>query len=113
MIEKFDVDTPFGKKRRLHIYLPNDYYESNEEYPVMYMYDGHNLYDDRDATYGKSWGLVDFLNNYDKKFIVVGIECSHDGYERLDEYCPYTLKNTFLGPRNGYGNKYMEWVVYQ
>lgn len=113
MIEKFDVDTPFGKKRRLHIYLPNDYYESNEEYPVMYMYDGHNLYDDRDATYGKSWGLSDFLNNYDKKFIVVGIECSHDGYERLDEYCPYTLKNTFLGPRNGYGNKYMEWVVYQ
>ena len=31
MIEKFDVDTPFGKKRRLHIYLPNDYYESNGE----------------------------------------------------------------------------------
>ena len=38
-----------------------------------------------DATYGKSWGLKTFLENYDKKFIVVGMECTHVGKERLDD----------------------------
>ncbi|MBE6898171.1 MAG: alpha/beta hydrolase, partial [Ruminococcaceae bacterium] len=27
----------------LHIWLPDDYEESNERYPVMYFFDGHNL----------------------------------------------------------------------
>ena len=24
--------------------LPEDYYDSDEQYPVMYMFDGHNLF---------------------------------------------------------------------
>lgn len=69
MIEKKDVTiTPLGLQRRLHIYLPDDYYQSKETYPVMYMFDGHNLFYDEDATYGKSWGLKEFLDQYDKKF---------------------------------------------
>ena len=40
MIEKKDVTiTPLGLQRRLHIYLPDDYYQSKETYPVMYMFD--------------------------------------------------------------------------
>ena len=34
----------FNTQRMLHIYLPNDYNESEEEYDVLYMYDGHNLF---------------------------------------------------------------------
>ena len=41
----------------LHLWLPDDYEESNERYPVMYFFDGHNLFYNEDATYGKSWGL--------------------------------------------------------
>ena len=47
----------FNTQRMLHIYLPNDYNESEEEYDVLYMYDGHNLFRDCDATFGKSWGI--------------------------------------------------------
>lgn len=112
MIKKFDVNiTPFKLKRTIHLYLPDDYEESQEHYPVIYMYDGHNLFFDSDATYGKSWGMKDFLDYYDKKFIVVGMECNHEGNERLNEYCPYTLPLSRLGDIEGKGKIYMQWVV--
>ena len=66
MVEKFDiVITPLGLERTIHVYLPEDYYDSDEQYPVMYMFDGHNLFYDYDATYGKSWGLKEFLDTYE------------------------------------------------
>lgn len=113
MIYKFETFiTPFHLKRTIHLYLPKNYFRSEERYPVMYMYDGHNLFYDEDATYGKSWGLKDFLDSYDKPFIVVGIECNHEGTERLNEYCPYTLDSTF-GHIDGKGKEFMDWVVYE
>ena len=61
------VFTPKGKDRRLHIYLPAGYDESDERYPVMYFFDGHNLFYDEDATYGKSWGMKSYLDKCGKK----------------------------------------------
>ena len=58
MIIKRDfIYTPKGENRKLHIYLPDDYDQTNERYPVMYFFDGHNLFFNEDATYGKIWGL--------------------------------------------------------
>ncbi len=112
MIEKFDVYIePFQSWRTMHIYLPQNYHNSDERYPVMYMYDGHNLFNDQDATYGKSWRLGEFLDHYDKPFIIVGMECNHEGNERLNEYCPYDVENGFFGPITGKGQIYMDWVV--
>lgn len=112
MIRKFEVlITPFQSTRTIHLYLPDDYEQSEERYPVIYMYDGHNLFDDQDATYGKSWGMESFLQHYDKDFIVVGMECNHEGQKRLDEYCPYNVKNSYFGTIHGQGNEYMQWVV--
>lgn len=111
MIQKFEVNiTPFSLTRTIHLYLPNDYNQSEERYPVLYMYDGHNLFKDEDATYGKSWGLEKFLDHYDKKFIVVGMECNHEGNKRLDEYCPYDLEHGFFGSIHGQGKEFMKWV---
>ena len=44
---------PFKLHRTLHIYLPDDI-QPDERFPVIYMFDGHNLFYDSDATYGKS-----------------------------------------------------------
>ena len=75
MIEKRGfLYSPKGKNRTLHIYLPRGYDSSGERYPVMYFFDGHNLYRDQDATYGKSWGLETFLDRWSKDMIVVGME---------------------------------------
>lgn len=112
MIEKITTYiTPFQLERTLHIALPDDYYETAERYPVMYMYDGHNLFHDSDATYGKSWGLEEFLKDYDKSFIIIGIECNHEGQERLNEFCPYTFDNAYFGHIHGKGEVLMDWVV--
>lgn len=103
---------PAGKMRTLHIWLPDDYFRSDERYPVMYFFDGHNLFSDADATYGKSWGLAEFLPGWEKKMIVVGIECSHEGSMRLVEYCPYHVKGGFLGEIDGTGAATLDWMAY-
>lgn len=103
--------TPYGEDRNIHVYLPNDYEQSNERYPVVYMFDGQNLFHDHDATYGTSWGIADFLDSWWKKVIVVGMECSHHGNDRLSEYCPYTIQSRTFGRIKGTGETTMQWFI--
>ena len=113
MIIKRDfIYTPKGTNRPLHIYLPDTYFETEERYPVMYFFDGHNLYFNEDATYGKSWGLKEFLDGWDKDMIVVGIECGHDGHERLSEYLPYPAdKKSHFASFAPKGDETMQWIL--
>lgn len=113
MIIKRDfIYTPKGTNRPLHIYLPNNYFESEQRYPVMYFFDGHNLFFDEDATYGKSWGLKEFLDSWEKEMIVVGIECGHDGQERLSEYLPYSAdKKSHFASFEPKGDETMQWIL--
>lgn len=115
MIVKRDFTySPKGKNRPLHIYLPDGYFHSGERYPVMYFFDGHNLFSDSDATYGKSWGLKDFLDGWGKHMIVVGIECGHEGEERLSEYLPYQAnKGSHFDRFQPMGQETMEWIVHE
>ena len=113
MIVKRDcIYTPKGKNRPLHIYLPDDYTNGMDRYPVLYMFDGHNLFSDKDATYGKCWGLKEFLDGWDQKLIVVGIECGHEGDERLSEYLPYrTMTPAKWAMFKPLGSATMDWIV--
>ena len=113
MIVKRDFTyTPKGKNRKLHIHLPEGYFSTDARYPVMYFFDGHNLFSDADATYGKSWGMTEFLAGWGKDIIMVGIECGHDGYERLSEYLPYPAVGRF-GAFDPWGEKTMDWIVHE
>ena len=113
MIVKRDcIYTPKGKNRPLHIYLPDDYATSLDRYPVFYMFDGHNLFSDSDATYGKCWGLKEFLDGWDQELILVGIECGHEGDERLSEYLPYrAIFSRFFRKFKPMGGVTMDWIV--
>ncbi|MDO5378533.1 MAG: alpha/beta hydrolase-fold protein [Clostridia bacterium] len=112
MTHKREVNfTPAGQTRTLHIWLPQGYEQTDERYPVMYFFDGHNLFDDRDATYGKSWGFLEFLSGWEKQLILVGVECSHEGANRLVEYCPYHFRKGFLGEIDGTGDATVRWMV--
>lgn len=101
---------PAEQERTLHVYLPNGYEDSDERYPVMYFFDGHNLFSDQDATFGTSWGLKDFLDSWEKPLIVVGMECSHEGESRLDEYCPYPC-HQFGHDILGLGEQTFQWII--
>ena len=113
MIIKRDfIYSPKGANRPLHIYLPDDYFQTEERYPVMYFFDGHNLFLDEDATYGKSWGMKEFLDGWGKDMIVVGIECGHNGQERLSEYLPYPAdKTSHFAQFAPTGDATMQWIL--
>lgn len=113
MVNKFDYYYPAaGENRRIHLYLPDDYYQSDERYAVLYMFDGHNLFYDGDATFGKSLGLKEFLDSWWKKIIVVGIECAQDDWTRVKEYCPYDIESRIYGHIPGRGHQTFEWIAY-
>ena len=98
--------------RRVYIYLPASYEEEpDKRYPVMYMFDGHNVFFDSDATYGKSWGMNKYMEESEKQLIIVGVECSHEGNGRLVEYSPFTFENSTLGKLKGKGRAYMKWLI--
>ena len=88
MLIKEKILIPYLKKERmLHIYIPEDA-KANERFPVFYMFDGHNLFVDEDATYGKSWGILKYFTKNNIRCIVVGVECNHKGNHRLREFSP-------------------------
>lgn len=88
------MDTAFyipqlDRKRRIWIYLPEGYEASRKKYPVLYMHDGQNLFDDATSGYGE-WGVDECLDTLTAKAghacIVVGID---NGPKRMNEYNPY------------------------
>ncbi len=95
-IETFKLDiAPLSQSpRKIWVYLPNSYDSTNKKYDVLYMFDGHNLFYDRTATYGKSWGMKKYLDKNNIDLVVIGEDCNHTGEKRLDEYCPYPAIKT-------------------
>ena len=101
-----------NQKRRCYIYLPDSYRKEPEKrYPVLYMFDGHNVFLDSDATFGKSWGMRDYMQKSKKQLIIVAVECNHEGNKRLEEYAPYSFEAPQLGKIRGRGATYMNWLV--
>lgn len=115
MVIKWDVTVPplSGEKlRRGYVYLPEDYEQDlQKRYPVLYMFDGHNVFFDEDATFGKSWGMKEYLDNHPRDLIVVGIECNNEGWRRLNEYSPVDFSYEGIGHIEGQGKVYMDWLV--
>lgn len=99
------------KLRTSYVYLPTDYEDGDEKrYPVIYMFDGHNLFTDEEATFGKCWGLEKYLDENNVPVIIAAVECNHEGNGRLSEYSPVSF--TFRGEKvAGRGKKYMDWLV--
>lgn len=109
MVETFTVHiTPYDLDRNTFIYLPDNWQTSGRRYPVIYMFDGHNLFFDSTATFGTCWGLKDYLDAHPNA-IVVAPECNHEGNKRLEEYCPYD--SDWFDGIHGTGKQYMDWLV--
>lgn len=104
-------ELPTKQKRRLYVYLPHDYYRSDRRYPVLYMFDGHNVFYDDHATYGKSWGMKEYLTRTKLPLILVAVECNTDGERRLNEYSPWDIDCIpELGHMEGLGRVMMDWM---
>ena len=100
-------------KRRAYVYLPNEFKDDpTQRYPVLYMFDGHNVFFDSHATYGKSWGMLQFLQQQHIPLIVAAVECNHSpDHGRLKEYSPFNFSNDRFGKIKGRGKETMDWLV--
>ena len=116
MLEKWDIAIPEltgDALRSVYVYIPDSCQEDPERrYPVLYMLDGHNVFYDEDATYGKSWGMLDYMDRTGTEMIIAAVECNHspDG-GRLSEYSPFTFSDPKLGHITGRGKTTMDWWV--
>ncbi|MDO5540491.1 MAG: alpha/beta hydrolase-fold protein [Eubacteriales bacterium] len=117
MIKKWNVTIPEltgDEPRRAYIYLPESYqYETEKRYPVLYMFDGHNVFFDSDATYGKCWGMKEYMDYTKTQLIIVGVECNHSPDNgRLREYSPFNFTDDKFGKFTGQGKLTMEWMIH-
>ena len=88
--------------------------DPDRRYPVLYMFDGQNVFFDEDATYGKSWGVADYLDYTDTPLIVAAVECNAGANnERLVEYSPYRFDDKQYGHFDGKGRDTLNWFVHE
>lgn len=116
MVDKWDIAIPelTGDERRgVYVYLPESYDRNPERrYPVLYMFDGHNVFFDSDATYGKCWGMKEYMDYTNTQMIIAAVECNHSpDHGRLKEYSPYSFSEAGFGKIEGRGRITMEWMV--
>jgi metallo-beta-lactamase class B len=100
-----------NRHRRIWIYLPEDYFtNTSKRYPVLYMQDGQNLFDNATSFSGE-WRIDETLRALqnqqgDGGAIVVGID--NGGSQRINEYSPYI--NPEYG--GGSGNQYVDFLAF-
>lgn len=83
----------FQTGRDILIYLPPSYATGERRYPVLYMHDGQNLFDDATSYAGHDWRAdetLEALSAEGYEAIVVGMY--HGGEQRLVEYNPFPGK---------------------
>jgi isoamylase len=93
--------------RDILVYLPPDYHHSDAYYPVLYMHDGQNLFDEA-TSFSCEWQVDETMEELSRAgypAIVVGIP--NRGPERLAEYSPFA--DACHG--GGQGEAYLAFLV--
>ncbi|GAB4474975.1 MAG: alpha/beta hydrolase-fold protein [Erythrobacter tepidarius] len=78
-------------EQRLTIWLPPGYDTGNARYPVLYMHDGHNLFEPKNSNFNKIWAadkamLAAVASGSVEPHIIVGIWAP--GRDRYRQYLP-------------------------
>jgi predicted alpha/beta superfamily hydrolase len=97
-----------ANRRPLYVYLPPSYHQGERRYPVIYMHDGQNLFDQA-LSYAGEWQVdetLEALSHEGLEAIVVGIP--NKGRRRLDEYSPFRDERLRSG---GLGGAYAAFIV--
>jgi predicted alpha/beta superfamily hydrolase len=98
-------------KRDLVVYLPPSYNSNpTQKYPVLYMQDGQNIFDQATGAFGKEWYIDEKVEYLIKKkvireIIIVGVYNGLD--KRIDEY----TWNPMPGEGGGGGRSYGEFLT--
>lgn len=107
------ASTILGNERQITVYVPPGYDEhADRRYPVLYMQDGQNLFDDSRAFAGVSWRLHRAADDAigartAQPMIIVGVD--HRNADRVHEYTPVFDETKKAGGRaDDYGRMLAE-----
>jgi predicted alpha/beta superfamily hydrolase len=99
------------RTRRVWVYLPPAYAAGTRRYPVLYLQDGQNVFD-QFTSFAGEWGVDETLDALAASgqdlsgCIVVAID--NGSKHRLDEYSPWRNRRT---KRGGEGEQYVDFLV--
>lgn len=88
-------------ERRIWIYLPRSYNQGDRSYPVLYMHDGQNVFNQA-TSWGNEWGVdetLEQLASEDPALESIVVAIDHGGKERNNEY------NFTINAEYGFGGK--------
>jgi len=104
--------TELDSVKRIFVYVPKNYHNTEKSYPVLYMHDGQNLFDDKFAFQHRGWRIIEMYETHKDmpELIIVGIES--DGESRADQLIPFPFQfannDSFFG---GKADLYLEFIV--
>lgn len=102
------IEIPQLKRRRtVRVYFPPSY-ASSQGFPVIYMFDGQNLFDNATAFSGE-WGVDETLDSLyrTRALACIVVAIYHGDAERLNELTPWPD----LQKRGGDGVKFARFIV--
>ena len=124
-IEYEHVATAGLPEQRLTIWLPPGYDVGDKRYPVLYMHDGHNLFDPAKSNFNKVWAadkavISESAAGHIEPWIIVGMW--PPGSDRYRQYLPAPayaaaspglrkLMDAFGGGAPVVSAQYLDWIA--
>ncbi|WP_333809616.1 alpha/beta hydrolase [Flavobacterium sp.] len=104
-VTTFIIEVPqLQTSKKIWLYLPHNYKTTKKKYPVIYMHDAQNLFDDKTAFAGE-WHVDETLDSLKAEVIIVGIE--HGNEKRSQELIPFSNEKF----SNGKADNYLDFIV--
>jgi predicted alpha/beta superfamily hydrolase len=99
------------REKRVFIYLPKSYQTSDKFYPVLYMHDGQNLFDELTGYMNNTWNIMNvYLEHPDlPEVIIVGVES--DKEKRAEELIPFPFRYRNGIEDGGKADEYLAFII--
>lgn len=96
------------RERTIRVYTPPDYGHTNKRYPVLYMHDGQNIFDEATSFAGE-WQVDESLDELFKRtgFGLIVVAIDNGGDKRMNELSPWAHPD--FGAAQG--KEYMAFIV--
>lgn len=97
------------RTRKISVYLPPNYDITQDRFPVLYMQDGQNIFDES-TSYSGEWEVDETVNKLcnETGFALIVVAIDHGGDKRQSEYSPWD--NEKYG--QGEGKQYVDFLVH-
>lgn len=102
------------KERRVRVLLPENYHSSEQDFPVVYMHDGQNIFTIDETKDRGSWEVDSAIEETSDLPSIIVVAIDNDEENRTNEYAPWKITDAPISDKmdlGGQGAKYAEFVM--